>query len=368
MNLEASAPSLGPRLVQPFDPLAETAAIHHPQPAGSITRSNTVTGHGDHGKARIYRPYPERPRPYSEYLPRVDDDPQRGSFADLTTPPANLDYLKKLSGNGPNSVKAQIHERTEAKKAKAYDSEWPDEKKIAAYMYRETYPEIFAKNQARAASPFMDPRPAPGPPGSTAAASTTSLPLQATAPGVPTNAAASTTSLRGQASWNTNPAQAAFAPTRFAGHFVTDPFGRLITDPSGSWYLSNGVPVPQPFPFFEPESTPQSRLGNYFGMVRDSNTPASKPIGTEHANNTPAFKSIGTERAHGPLTLRVPQPLTKVDKCVEQLRKLGYNREEDGGVERLKIYAQDAEGDVWDAVEMIEGERKALGERGLALE
>lgn len=55
---------------------------------------------------------------------------------------------------------------------------------------------------------------------------------------------------------------------------------------------------------------------------------------------------------------------SNVDKCVEALVEMGYC--EDGGesaVERLKVYAQIADGNVDSAVEMLEEERKAWGQR-----
>lgn len=53
-----------------------------------------------------------------------------------------------------------------------------------------------------------------------------------------------------------------------------------------------------------------------------------------------------------------------VDKCVAQLVEMGYAEDEsESALERLKVYAQIAEGSVLDAVEMLEEERKAWGQR-----
>ncbi|KAI9707669.1 MAG: hypothetical protein M1836_000630 [Candelina mexicana] len=49
----------------------------------------------------------------------------------------------------------------------------------------------------------------------------------------------------------------------------------------------------------------------------------------------------------------------KVQECVEQLKVLGFGTEDDGGVGRLVIYAQAADGDLEAAMEIIEEERKA---------
>lgn len=50
----------------------------------------------------------------------------------------------------------------------------------------------------------------------------------------------------------------------------------------------------------------------------------------------------------------------KVQACVTQLRKLGYGRDAaQGGFERLTVYAQAAEGDLIDAIDMIDEEQRA---------
>ncbi|KAI9822382.1 MAG: hypothetical protein M1827_000101 [Pycnora praestabilis] len=48
---------------------------------------------------------------------------------------------------------------------------------------------------------------------------------------------------------------------------------------------------------------------------------------------------------------------SRVQKCVEQLLSFGYGSSENGGAERLVIYAQAAEGDLEAAIEIIEEER-----------
>ena len=58
-----------------------------------------------------------------------------------------------------------------------------------------------------------------------------------------------------------------------------------------------------------------------------------------------------------------PMTVGSVQTCVEELKKLGFGRE-DGGVERLVVYAQAAEGDLEDAIDLIEEERLAYAERG----
>jgi hypothetical protein len=52
-----------------------------------------------------------------------------------------------------------------------------------------------------------------------------------------------------------------------------------------------------------------------------------------------------------------------VQECVDQLKNLGFGTGENGGIARLLVYAQAAEGDLEDAIEMIEEERKAYKQR-----
>lgn len=53
-----------------------------------------------------------------------------------------------------------------------------------------------------------------------------------------------------------------------------------------------------------------------------------------------------------------------VDKCVAQLVDMGYAEDEsENALERLKVFAQLANGSVLDAVEMLEEERQAWGQR-----
>ena len=306
-TIESSTPSLGARLVRPFDPLAETAAIHRHQLIEGVARSNTVAGHGDRGKARGRRPY-------SEYLPRVDDDPQRGSFADLTRPISSYKTGFRQTDSSEKAVIAEnegpIQDKTkEVNEGKAdmarfkevkWGYEW-EEKKEAQAKYalrRKSMGNLGSSwnNFGRPASPFMDPRPAPGLPG-TAGVSATSLPLPSIATTLPKSSV--------------------------PGSFPSPP-----SPPSPI----NTAPIPDPFPFIDPSKV--------------------------------TFRSFNGDTSSASANAST----TKIEKCVEQLRNLGFSKEEDGGLERLKIYAQDADGDVWDAVDMIEGERKVWGERSLGVE
>ncbi|KAL2800732.1 hypothetical protein BJX66DRAFT_98737 [Aspergillus keveii] len=53
-----------------------------------------------------------------------------------------------------------------------------------------------------------------------------------------------------------------------------------------------------------------------------------------------------------------------IDDCVASLAQLGYGNEQDGGPQRMAVYAVAANGELVDAIEMIEEERKAYEQRG----
>jgi hypothetical protein len=59
-----------------------------------------------------------------------------------------------------------------------------------------------------------------------------------------------------------------------------------------------------------------------------------------------------------------PREKTKSERCLDHLRMLGFGSAEDGGEERLVIYAEAADGNLEAAIEMIEEERKAYMQRG----
>lgn len=53
----------------------------------------------------------------------------------------------------------------------------------------------------------------------------------------------------------------------------------------------------------------------------------------------------------------------KVQECVSQLQVLGFGGDADGGIRRLIVYAQAAEGDLVGAIDMIDEEKRAYKER-----
>ncbi|KAJ0426313.1 hypothetical protein BJY00DRAFT_273425 [Aspergillus carlsbadensis] len=52
-----------------------------------------------------------------------------------------------------------------------------------------------------------------------------------------------------------------------------------------------------------------------------------------------------------------------IDDCIASLAQLGYGKEQDGGPQRMAVYAVAANGELVDAIEMIEEERKAYEQR-----
>ncbi|KAL9117521.1 MAG: hypothetical protein Q9187_005942, partial [Circinaria calcarea] len=77
----------------------------------------------------------------------------------------------------------------------------------------------------------------------------------------------------------------------------------------------------------------------------------------------PAHIAVDREEAFAPAH-QDPTTVSKVQSCVEQLKDLGFGRAEDGGLGRLVVYAQAANGDLEDAIDMIDEERKAYEGRG----
>ncbi|KAL1967575.1 hypothetical protein VTN77DRAFT_3090 [Rasamsonia byssochlamydoides] len=55
--------------------------------------------------------------------------------------------------------------------------------------------------------------------------------------------------------------------------------------------------------------------------------------------------------------------LSIIDNCVDTLVSLGYGTERDGGLQRLRMYAEAVGGKVSDAIEMIEEDRRAYAQR-----
>lgn len=53
----------------------------------------------------------------------------------------------------------------------------------------------------------------------------------------------------------------------------------------------------------------------------------------------------------------------KISDCIKQLKDLGFLKNERGSEERLAMYAQAAGGNLVEAIDMIDEERRAYNER-----
>lgn len=89
----------------------------------------------------------------------------------------------------------------------------------------------------------------------------------------------------------------------------------------------------------------------------------SEPLSHKHPDPNPAGIKPFTTRAHAGNTHPDYPAAHKMQQCVDQLTALGFGTEENGGLKRLVVYAQAAGGDLEEAIEMIEEERKVYKER-----
>ncbi|MCJ1391660.1 hypothetical protein MMC18_004525 [Xylographa bjoerkii] len=76
----------------------------------------------------------------------------------------------------------------------------------------------------------------------------------------------------------------------------------------------------------------------------------------------PIESTLAREEASTPLH-HDASTVSSIQSCVDQLKDLGFGKEEDGGARRLVVYAQAANGNLEDAMDMIDEERKAYEER-----
>lgn len=89
----------------------------------------------------------------------------------------------------------------------------------------------------------------------------------------------------------------------------------------------------------------------------------SEPVFHKHPDPKPAAVKPFTTRARAGETHPDYPAVHRVQQCVDQLTALGFGTEENGGLKRLVVYAQAAGGDLEEAIEMIEEERRAYKER-----
>ncbi|KAL4871003.1 hypothetical protein BDV12DRAFT_165095 [Aspergillus spectabilis] len=96
----------------------------------------------------------------------------------------------------------------------------------------------------------------------------------------------------------------------------------------------------------------------------------SQPAVFAHSTSTTGRPHIPTahEEGQGPRVSRrgsrKQQQQRAMAECVTALNELGYGSQENGGLQRMEIYAAAANGELVDAIEMIEEERKAYEQRG----
>lgn len=99
-------------------------------------------------------------------------------------------------------------------------------------------------------------------------------------------------------------------------------------------------------------------------LSNPQNNQSAPPLGSSYRNMPGSFPA-GDERQYPVLdrNLRHPSTISRVDDCVDTLVSLGYGGAEEGGPQRLQVYAAAADGKVADAIEMIEDERKVYSQR-----
>jgi hypothetical protein len=65
-----------------------------------------------------------------------------------------------------------------------------------------------------------------------------------------------------------------------------------------------------------------------------------------------------------PLDTSAETQETEIDRCVSSLVDMGYGTAGDGGQARMAVYAAASNGNLYDAIDMIEEERKAYARHG----
>ncbi|KAL3482389.1 hypothetical protein BJX99DRAFT_216959 [Aspergillus californicus] len=83
----------------------------------------------------------------------------------------------------------------------------------------------------------------------------------------------------------------------------------------------------------------------------------------EPQNTSTGEPRVQVPEANAPIHRKQSKKQRGIDDCVAALAKLGYGNEGDGGLQRMEIYAAAAKGELVDAIEMIEEERKAYEQR-----
>lgn len=90
-------------------------------------------------------------------------------------------------------------------------------------------------------------------------------------------------------------------------------------------------------------------------MPQEQTSHQTPPLGAHAEESAPYVTSKEAKKQ---------QKRRAIDECINALSQMGYGNEEDGGRQRLEIYAAAAKGELVEAIEMIEEERKAYEQRG----
>lgn len=89
-----------------------------------------------------------------------------------------------------------------------------------------------------------------------------------------------------------------------------------------------------------------------------SSRPDSLQLEAQNPHTSASFSQDIYAAEHSDVTTA-----SKVQQCVEQLRKLGFGSDADGSVHRLVVYAQAADGDLVEAIDMIDEEQRAYRQK-----
>lgn len=145
----------------------------------------------------------------------------------------------------------------------------------------------------------------------------------------------------------------------------------LINEPTTSW---TGFPASRPVPQVNAEATSSTSKGPQTRQAPSQTgawpyPPVPKPSSQHPANRFPRSmrsepnfaypKPTPHRRGRGGQFPPPPSSTSKVDECVNSLRQMGYGKSNPNEAVRLNVYASAAAGDVIEAIEMIEDDRKA---------
>ena len=106
----------------------------------------------------------------------------------------------------------------------------------------------------------------------------------------------------------------------------------------------------------------KGRVGWDSFLKDDHHTPRNIPIRGPSSNVTKSSITVNRERSSKG-TFGHNEQDRKITDCVRQLKDLGFLKAEQGGHERLSMYAQASGGDLVEAIDMIDEEERAYRER-----